>query len=280
MFFLYLLLVYLLCSFQCIYFINNICNTRQNNIFVKKILLLENRTKYRLSRKRIGELFDCIKCSSFVIATMIAFNNVSITATTAIIALLGNYFPFFCIKKNRSKNFLCVIIIGFFLDLITSTSMLFVYFISIHYKKHKSIATTSAMFVGIIKTIVHIAIMAKTNYIVATYFIIYGLFGINRNKRTFAYMYNYMIEQHKKKQENEKIKKIIELRCKYKGRNRNIKYSEKIDINAKKKTEKKIEMCKIKKQDMLEIADKIRNEYRNSNKAKKQINYSIITSAY
>ena len=43
-------------------------------------------------------------------------------------------------------------------------------------------------------------------------------------------------------------------------------------------TERKIKMKQIKKQDMLDIADKARNEYKNSNKAKRQINYEIISN--
>ena len=91
-------------------------------------------------------------------------------------------------------------------------------------------------------------------------------------------MYNYMVEKHRKKQEEEKIQTIISLQRKYKGRNRNRKYSEKVDIKAKKMTERKLKMKRIKKQDMLDIADKARNEYKNSNKAKRQINYEIISN--
>ena len=91
-------------------------------------------------------------------------------------------------------------------------------------------------------------------------------------------MYNYMVEKHKKEQEEEKIQTIISLQRKYKGRNRNRKYSEKVDIKAKKMTERKLKMKQIKKQDMLDIADKARNEYKNSNKAKRHINYDIISN--
>ena len=87
-----------------------------------------------------------------------------------------------------------------------------------------------------------------------------------------------MVEKHRKKQEEEKIQTIISLQRKYKGRNRNRKYSEKVDIKAKKMTERKLKMKRIKKQDMLDIADKARNEYKNSNKAKRQINYEIISN--
>ena len=45
-------------------------------------------------------------------------------------------------------------------------------------------------------------------------------------------------------------------------------------------TERKIKMKQIKKQDMLEIANKARNEYRNSNKAKQQITYDIVSKEY
>ena len=274
----YLLLTYLLCSLQCVPFIKNICKTRQNNGFAKTIISLETYTQYRISQKSIGEFLDCIKCAIFVVIASITFDTKNIIALTSIVALAGNYFPFFCIKKNQSKNFLCVIIIGAFLDIITSTSMLFVYCISIYYDKHKSISTTSSMFVGIVKTIIHIAIATKTNYIIATYFIMYGLLGIKRNKKTFVYMYHYMVEKHRKEQEKEKIQTIISLQRKYTGRNRNRKYSEKVDVNAKKKTERKIKIKQIKKQDMLDIADKTRNEYKNSNKAKRQINYEIISN--
>lgn len=274
----YLLLTYLLCSLQCVPFIKNICKTRQNNGFAKTIISLETYTQYRISQKSIGEFLDCIKCAIFVVIASITFDTKNITALTSIVALAGNYFPFFCIKKNQSKNFLCVIIIGAFLDIITSTSMLFVYCISIYCDKHKSISTTSSMFVGIVKTIIHIAIATKTNYIIATYFIMYGLLGIKRNKKTFVYMYHYMVEKHRKEQEKEKIQTIISLQRKYTGRNRNRKYSEKVDVNAKKKTERKIKIKQIKKQDMLDIADKTRNEYKNSNKAKRQINYEIISN--
>ena len=274
----YLLITYLLCSLQCVPFIKNMCKTNPNNGFVQTIISLETYTKYRISQKSVGEFLDCIKCAMFVIIANIIFDNKNITALTSIVALAGNYFPFFCIKKNQSKNFLCVIIIGALLDIITSTSMLFVYCISIYYDKHKSISTTSSMFVGIVKTIIHIAITTKTNYIIATYFIMYGLLGIKRNKKTFVYMYNYMVEKHRKKQEEEKIQTIISLQKKYKGRNRNIKYSEKIDVNAKQMTERKIKMKHIKKQDMLDIADKEKNEYKNSNKAKQQIRYEIMAN--
>ena len=91
-------------------------------------------------------------------------------------------------------------------------------------------------------------------------------------------MYNYMVEKHKKEQAKEKIQTIILLQNKYKGRNRNRKYSEKVDVKAKKMTERKLKMKQIKKQDMLDIADKARNEYKNSNKAKRQINYEIISN--
>ena len=219
----YLLLTYLLCSLQCVPFIKNICKTRQNNGFVKTILSLETETQYRVSQKKIGEFLDCVKCAIFVIIASIIFDTKNITALTSIVALAGNYFPFFCIKKNQSKNFLCAMIIGAFLDVITSASMLFVYCIGIHYNKHKSIAMTSAMFVGIVKTIVHITIATNTNYIIAIYFIMYCLLGIKRNKKTFVYMYNYMVEKHRKKQEKEKIQTIISLQKKYKGRNRNRK---------------------------------------------------------
>ena len=87
-----------------------------------------------------------------------------------------------------------------------------------------------------------------------------------------------MVEKHRKKQEEEKIQTIISLQKKYKGRNRNIKYSEKIDVNAKQMTERKIKMKHIKKQDMLDIADKEKNEYKNSNKAKQQIRYEIMAN--
>ena len=43
-------------------------------------------------------------------------------------------------------------------------------------------------------------------------------------------------------------------------------------------TEKKIKMKHIKKQDMLDIADKEKNEYKNSNKAKQQIKYEIMAN--
>lgn len=274
----YLLLTYLLCSLQCVSFIKNICKTRQNNGFAKTIISLETYTQYRISQKNIGEFLDCIKCAMFVIIANIIFDNKNITALTSIVALAGNYFPFFCIKKNQSKNFLCIIIIGTFLDIITSGSMLFAYCISIHYNKHKSIAMASAMFVGIVKTIIHLAIISHPNYVVATYFIVYGLLGIKRNKKTFVHMYNYMVEKHKKEQEEEKIQTIISLQRKYKGRNRNRKYSEKVDIKAKKMTERKLKMKRIKKQDMLDIADKARNEYKNSNKAKRHINYDILSN--
>ena len=274
----YLLLTYLLCSLQCVPFIKNICKTRQNNGFVKIILSLETETQYRASQKKIGEFLDCVKCAIFVIIASIIFDTKNITALTSIVALAGNYFPFFCIKKNQSKNFLCVIVIGAFLDIITSASMLFVYCVSICYDKHKSIAITSSMFVGMVKIIIYVVIATKTNYIIAIYFIMYGLLGIKRNKKTFVYMYNYMVEKHRKKQEEEKIQTIISLQKKYKGRNRNIKYSEKIDVNAKQMTERKIKMKHIKKQDMLDIADKEKNEYKNSNKAKQQIRYEIMAN--
>ena len=274
----YLLITYLLCSLQCVPFIKNICKTNPNNGFVQTIISLETYTKYRISQKSVGEFLDCIKCAMFVIIASIIFDNKNITALTSIVALAGNYFPFFCIKKNQSKNFLCIIIIGTFLDIITSGSILFAYCISIHYTKHKSIAMASAMFVGIVKTIIHLAIISHPNYVVATYFIVYGLLGIKRNKKTFVHMYNYMVEKHKKEQEEEKIQTIISLQKKYTGRNRNRKYSEKVDIKAKKMTERKIKMKQIKKQDMLDIADKARNEYKNSNKAKRHINYDIISN--
>ena len=86
------------------------------------------------------------------------------------------------------------------------------------------------------------------------------------------------MEKHKKTQQNEKIRKMLELQRQYKGKNRNRKYSEKVNIKAKKMTERKIKMKQIKKQDMLDIADKARNEYKNSNKAKRQINYEIISN--
>ena len=272
--------VYVICSFQCMAIINHICKITPNGRVSKIITSCEINTHYHISKKRIGELFDFIKCLCFVIISSTALNNKNITAFTSIIALAGNYFPFFGLKSNRSKNFIGFILIGAFLDIITSISMLFAYFVSIHYGKHKSIATASAMCVGIAKTIIHIALVTHVNYLETIYFIFYGILGICRNKKTLSYMYNYTMEKHKKTQQNEKIRKMLELQRQYKGKNRNRKYSEKVDIIAKKKTERTIKMKQVKKQDMLEIANKARNEYRNSNKAKQQITYDIVSKEY
>lgn len=267
-YFIFLFITYLCSSYQ---FTNTIRKTKNKNI-KNRIILLNNKLqkyiKYNLSCKKIGYFLDTLKCSFFVVFSMIIFDNKSLTDFVAIVSLFGNYFPFFGIRKNQSKNFFSVIVVGLLLDLFTGISMIFAFALTLKYGHHKSIAFTSAMFMGIMKSIIHISMFSNKDYVEALYFIVFGLCAIYRNKKTLLYICTRITRK-------KKVKKVYDNHTKI-SKEKRLKYSERVDVDNKTYKDYKIKIKKLKNLIFKKNnQENYRKECKNSNKYKKYKTYEI-----
>ncbi len=272
-YFVFLCITYFGSSYQ---FVNTMRRTKNKKI-KNRITLLNNKlqkyVKYNLSSKKIGYFLDSIKCLFFVISSIIIFGNKTLTDLVAIASLAGNYFPLFGIRKNQSKNFLSVIIVGLFLDAFTGISMVFAFALTLKYGHHKSIAITSAMFMGIMKSIVHISIFSNKDYIEALYFIIFGILAIYCNKKTLLYICTRITRKNK-------VKKVYDNHTKI-GKEKRLKYSERANSDNKLYKDYTIKIKKLKNLIFKKNnQDKYRKECKNSNKYKKHKTYEIKEEMY
>ncbi len=184
----FFLLTYIICSFQ----IKNAVKTKipHNSIgkYSIKVIKFFRRFYPKFSFKLFFDVADFLKCPLFVLLSAILFNNKSITDATAIVSYVAHYFPIWSGFHNSSRNFIGIIFTGFILDPITGISMIFAYLLSARSFGYTSVATTSSMMVGMIKTVVHIAFFNSTDYVEAIFFIFFGVLAIYRNKRILLYI--------------------------------------------------------------------------------------------
>ena len=176
------------------------------SFYVKKI-------KNKITFENTGTVLDGIKCVFFVLLSSFIFDKKNIVDITAIVAHLGHSFPIWYKFRNKSKNFINVILTGFVLDPITGISMIVGFLFAAYKSKYSSVAITSAMLVGIIKTFVHLLFFSKNNYFDVLFFIMFGIIAISRNKNTLLYICEKSIDNDifsvkKKSKKNEKSKNL------------------------------------------------------------------------
>lgn len=181
-------LTYFICSLQIAKLADwKIPHNAIGKFSIKIIRLFRNFYPY-FSFKLIFTVIDCIKCPIFVVFSAIMFNEKYITDLTAVVAYMAHYFPIWSGFRNDNRNFIGIIFTGFLLDPITGLSMIFAYLISARSFGHTTIAITSAMLVGMVKTFVHIVFFDNNDYIEAVYFIFFGSLAIYKNRRMLRYL--------------------------------------------------------------------------------------------
>ncbi len=246
------IVVFLTCGVQ-FQKLNCLKNKKKKNkkSFLKKINeKLRNVFQKDVPQDLMFKIIDNTKCLMWICISALVFNNKYITDITAIVAHLSNSFPIFNKFKSESKNFISIIITGFVLDKITGISMLVAFFIGAKKSGYTSVAITSAMFVGIVKTLLHIFLFDNNDYVQALFFIFFGCLAISKNKRTIIYICEKAVPEdfwfyRKKKKEDEKSKK------------------EKVEKKEEKKDE---QQAKKKKKD---CSDKYKKVYKNNKKYEK-----------
>lgn len=142
----------------------------------------------KFSFQLLFNVLDYTKCPIFVIASAFLFSKKYIIDLTAIISYLSHYFPIWYGFKNENKNFISIIFTGFLLDPLTGISMIFAFLLSARSLGYTSIAITSSMLVGIIKTTVHILFFNNKDYIEAAFFIFFGVLAIYKNRKILKYI--------------------------------------------------------------------------------------------
>ena len=184
----FFLLTYLVCSIQMKHAINlKIPHNLAGKAFIKVIRFFRNFYP-KFSFKLFFKVLDYAKCPMFVILSALLFNNKYLTDLTAIVSYTAHYFPIWSGFNNNSRNFIGIILTGFILDPITGVSMLFAYLLSAYGFGYTSVATTSSMMVGMIKTLIHITFFDSNDYVEAVFFIFFGVLAIYRNKRALMYI--------------------------------------------------------------------------------------------
>ena len=188
-------LTYFICSLN----LKDISNTRiPHNIIgrysIEIIKLLRNFYQ-KFSFKLFFEVLDYVKCPMFVVISAILFNKKIITDTTAIVSYLAHYFPIWSGFRNDNKNFIGVIFTGFILDPITGISMIFAYLLSARSFGYTSVAITSSMLVGIIKTFIHIVFFDNNDYVEALFFIFFGILAIYKNHRVLIHIFGKSVKR-------------------------------------------------------------------------------------
>ena len=200
----FLSLTYFICSLQ----IRHITDWKiPHNIFGKisiKIIRVFRNFYSHFSFKLIFTVIDYIKCPFFVIVSAIMFNDKYMTDLTAIVAYLAHYFPIWSGFRNDNRNFIGVIFTGFLLNPITGISMIFAYLVSARSFGYTSIAITSSMLVGIIKTVVHVVFFDNNDFVEAIYFIFFGVLAIYKNRRILIYICEKTVKKDVKFYKNEK----------------------------------------------------------------------------
>lgn len=157
-----------------------------HNVFGKiliKVIKFNKIFYKKFSSTTFFTIIDYIKCPFFVLLSALIFQKTYITDLTAILSYFSHYFPIWHFFKSNTKNFISVIFTGFILDPITGLSMVITFLFSAKSFGYSSVATTSAMIVGMIKTIVHILFFKNKDYIEALFFIFFGCLAIYRNRK-------------------------------------------------------------------------------------------------
>ena len=201
--------VYLCCSFH----VSDLLHLKIPHNFLGKatIKVIRFFRKFypKFSFKLLFNTIDYTKCVFFVIIAAMVFDKKQIVDLTAIVAYTAHYFPIWSGFRNDNKNFISIIFTGFLLDPITGVSMLLAYLVSAHTFGYTSIAITSAMMAGIVKTVVHVVFFDNTDYIEALFFISFGVLAIYKNRKILIYICEKSAKKDIKFYKLDKIKTYI-----------------------------------------------------------------------
>lgn len=184
----FLLLTYLICSVQ---FKELVKYKNYNNIGVKIVTAIVNKIKIehpKFSFVYTLSIIDHIKCPLFVACSAFLFHEKYIIDITAIVSHTAHYLPMVSNCKNNSKNFVSLMLTSFILNPITGISMFVSFFIVANNKGHFATAITSAVIVGILKTLINISFLGNKDYIEMLFVVAFGMLAIYRNKRTLIYI--------------------------------------------------------------------------------------------
>ena len=202
----FMVLTYLLCSFQFSKIVCFLGEYRTKNKFIKEVIVRIQKINNKKSfLKTFGNILDITKCLIATLLSAYFFENKYIMDTTAVIAHLGHHFPLWNKFKNESKNFINLILTGFVLDPITGVSMLIAFGFAALKSSYTSVAITSATMIGMIKTVMHIFLFGNTDYIEVVFFVGFGILAISKNKKILLYICTHIAgKRRKRKKEYDK----------------------------------------------------------------------------
>ena len=208
-------ITYLICSFHFKDAINLKIPHNSIGKFSIKVIKFFKRFYSKFSFQMLFYAIDFLKCPLFVLLSAIFFFFFYIVDCTAIISYLGHYFPLWHGFRSDNKNFISIIFTGFILDPITGIAMIFAFLLSARSFGYFSLSITSAMLVGMVKTVIHIMFFNNHEYMECLYFLFFGCLSIYKNRKTLLHICEKSTKQdisfYKKPQKSSLSKKSKEI---------------------------------------------------------------------
>ena len=180
----FLTLSYLFSSIQFLQLVN--CKTH-HRVFNDTLHFIKK--KYpKFSIQSIFMALDNCKSPFFTVLSWIFFYDKTITTLTAILTQTASYYSIYYGFIGQRIHFISFLIAGLVVNPVTGISMVIAFFLAKKKTGYKSIATLSAVIVGMIKTLTSVVILKNTNYLEFFFFTSFGLCIIYNNKKVLLYI--------------------------------------------------------------------------------------------